>query len=84
MFGLSERAWRIGIHVPVGILNVQLGLNYFWLGSLFGAGFIVYQLMEFVQLRNRGWIDVHGWLAGLAIGAFIPYNAIEAMRALVM
>ena len=66
---------RVAQHIPVGLLTVFL-VHISWpLGAIFAAGFLVYELMEFVRLRvDKGWWDVMGWLIGLGIGGGVLFG----------
>jgi len=69
LFSLSkDEVKRVLMHIPVGMLTLALG--YFvvwWLGPLFGLGFLVYEIIEAKLLGNGAWKDIKGWLWGLGI-----------------
>lgn len=68
-----ERAFRAGIHIPVGLFNVFLlyvGIIY---GILFFAGFFIYELNEDWHLKDNAWLDIYGWLIGFGLGVSILY-----------
>ncbi len=69
VFSLSKDEWeRVLMHIPVGMLTVVLGFFVaWWLGPLFGIGFLIYEVDEDWHLRNGAWKDIKGWLWGLAI-----------------
>ena len=55
------------LHIPVGFINVAIGLFSGWIGLLFGLGFIVYQLSERKILQDKAYPDIQGWLWGIGI-----------------
>jgi len=59
---------RVLMHIPVGMLTLALGVFVvWWLGPLFGFGFLVYEIVENKSLKNGAWKDIKGWLWGLGI-----------------
>jgi len=63
---------RVLIHMPVGLITVVLGCFVaWWLGPLFGIGFLIYEVDEDWHLRNGAWKDIKGWLWGLGITGLI-------------
>jgi len=71
---LNERTSRIGQHIPVGVFTVFCGYEDWHYGLLFGAGFLTYQVMQFVQLRRKGWLDIYGWLIGIGIAVSVVFG----------
>lgn len=68
-----DRYKRIIQHIPVGIFNAFLFLVSPLMAVLLGAGFVCYQVMQFIQIRNKGWRDIAGWLYGLGIGGALLF-----------
>lgn len=71
---MSERVKRIGQHIPVGLANVFCGFVDWQYGLIFAAGFLTYEVMQFVDLRQKGWVDVYGWLIGIGIGVGVIFG----------
>ena len=60
---------RAIVHIPHGILiGICMTFNPH-LGWIFGGIFLVYELNEDWDIRDRAWIDLRGCLIGLAIVA---------------
>jgi len=54
-------------------LTCLLGYTYWWLGLIFACGFIVYEVDESWHLHDGAFIDIKGWLWGIALGGFIMF-----------
>jgi hypothetical protein len=58
---------NILIHIPVGLVNIAIGVFSGYMGILFGLGFIIYELNEQRMLSDKAYVDIQGWLWGLGI-----------------
>ena len=70
---LREKAFRAGIHIPVGLFNVFLlyiGVVY---GIIFFLGFFAYELNEDWHLKDNAWLDIYGWLIGFGMGVVVLF-----------
>ena len=68
-----EKLFRCGIHIPVGIFNVfcvYAGLAY---GILFFIGFFMYEFNEDWHLKDKGFLDIFGWIVGFGIGVSLQF-----------
>lgn len=55
------------LHIPVGLVTVALIYANTWLGFLFGAGFVAYEITQGGQPHR----DIKGWLWGVVAGGAI-------------
>jgi hypothetical protein len=62
---------RTLIHIPVGAFNAWLLQDATPTGVIFFAGFMIYQLDECLHIKDQAWLDIKGYLWGLAIAAYI-------------
>lgn len=62
---------RAALHFPVGVFTAWLGTVSPVTCGVFGAGFLVYEVMEDWRLKDRSYKDVLGYLVGIVVGSFI-------------
>lgn len=70
---IKEKAFRAGIHIPVGLFNVfclYVGIVY---GILLFAGFFAYEITEDLHLKDGAWLDIMGWIVGFGIGVAVLF-----------
>lgn len=76
LFCNSKDVGNVLLHIPVGIVNVAIGVLSGWLALVFGIGFIIYQLSEQKIINDRAFPAIQGFLWGIgifAIALFIKY-----------
>jgi len=71
LFDLKDSAYRIALHIPVGIATALLVLSHWAVAIIFGAGFLAYELSEENVITDDAYKDIRGWLWGLFIGGII-------------
>lgn len=65
----KERLFRCFLHIPVGIFTVFCGYVGWSYALVFFGGFMVYELNEDIyHLKDKAYIDIYGYLIGVAIG----------------
>lgn len=62
---------RAALHFPVGVFTAWLGTVSPVTCGVFGAGFLVYEVLEDWRLKDRSYKDVFGYLIGIGAGTFI-------------
>lgn len=63
-----HRFGRAALHVPVGLANALLVYVSPVLGLCFGLAFTAYEVLEEWRIRDKGWLDLQGYLWGLVAG----------------
>ena len=66
-----ERFFRCMIHIPVGLLCADTIIHAPLLGAVFSGGFLFYEYIEDVRIMDYAYVDLFGWLVGIAIYALI-------------
>lgn len=66
----TGREWAgLLVHIPVGIFQVFCG----WLNPVAGIAFLVafmmYELNEDWHISDQAWLDIRGYLWGIAMGS---------------
>lgn len=59
------------LHIPVGGVTVLLGSVEWWLGVVFGLGFLVYEVRQHKIVGDADYKDIVGWLWGIGIAGGI-------------
>lgn len=70
---LKERLWRIGIHIPAGMVGMMLTLIHPACNPTFTFMFWRYQYNEDQHLKDGAWMDIAGYLWGYFIIAPLVY-----------
>ena len=58
----------VRIHFPLGLFNAVLISVNPWAGFAFALGFVGYEQLQDKVEHDRSYLDVYGWLWGLAAG----------------
>lgn len=67
---MTKREWAgLLVHIPVGIFQVFCAWLNPVVGIAFLVAFIVYELSEDWKISDGAWLDIRGYLWGIAIGA---------------
>ena len=64
---------RILLHVPVGVATVALLEAHAALAVIFFLGFMVYELNEDWRIRDCAFVDIAGYLWGLALAGLAKW-----------
>lgn len=56
------------LHIPVGIFTVFCGYVGWYLALIFFGAFMIYEVNEDWHLKDQAWIDIFGYLIGIALG----------------
>lgn len=75
----KDIAWRLLIHIPVGLAIVALGLVNPFLGAGLLMLFLAYEIAQDWRKRDCGYKDIAGCAWGLAI-AGIPLGVIKGLE----
>lgn len=62
---------RLLLHLPVGLVNVLALWLSVPLGLSFTAGFLLYEVDENWEIKDKAYPDVKGWLWGYALGVLV-------------
>jgi len=65
---------RAALHFPVGVFTAWLGTVSPVTCGVFGAGFLVYEVMEDWRIKDRSYKDVLGYLVGIVVGSFLLWS----------
>lgn len=65
---------RAALHFPVGLFVAWLSYVNVPVCVLLGTGFIIYELAEDWRIKDRGFLDIIGYLFGL--GAYVLFREI--------
>lgn len=68
---IDPQRWLI--HFPVGGFNAWAGTEHWVYPLVFMLGFLAYEVTEDFRLRDGAYIDIQGYLWGLAIGIIAIY-----------
>jgi len=75
LFRVSKRELGgVLLHLPLGLLTCLLGYIGWWLALIFASSFLVYELNEDWRISDLAYIDIKGFLWGLAIGGIIMFG----------
>lgn len=61
---------RTVAHIPMGFVAA------YFTSWMFFAGWIIYELNEDMHLKDRAFIDIQGFLIGIAIAEIISYYGV--------
>lgn len=61
------------LHVPVGAVTVALLEAHAALAVIFFLGFMVYELNEDWRIRDYAFVDIAGYLWGLALAGLVKW-----------
>lgn len=64
----EHRLARALLHIPVGIFTVFCGYIGWTYALVFFGAFMVYEVTEDWRLKDKAYIDIYGYLIGLAMG----------------
>lgn len=68
MVSNRDRFIRCLIHIPAGIFTIFCGVVDGIFALVFFGSFMVYEVTEDWRLKDKAYIDIFGYLVGLAIG----------------
>ena len=71
LFCKPDSVDNVGLHIPVGMINVIVYYAFAYLALAFSLGFFFYELRQSHLTNDKGYDDIQGWLWGLAIMAVI-------------
>jgi len=73
---MTKRWWRTFQHIPHGLLVGALAILNSPLMWAFLVGFLVYEVIEDWRIADHSYIDIQGFLIGLAVAAifYIGYR----------
>lgn len=64
---ISPNTYRALIHAPVGVVTAFLCFTLPIIGALLFTAFMFYELNEDMHLKDQAWIDIKGFIWGLAV-----------------
>ena len=62
---------RMLLHFPIGLATVFIIFVNPVLALIFGIGFLSYEIIEEIRIKDKGWYDIAGFLWGILIGSII-------------
>ncbi|MBW2675267.1 MAG: hypothetical protein JRD89_17955 [Deltaproteobacteria bacterium] len=71
MFGLEEWSWEAIPHCAAGLVTPWFALVHPVLAVLAFLAFVIYELEEFVEIRDKAHRDLQQYAVGLYISATI-------------
>lgn len=67
---MGKREWvGLLVHIPVGIFQVFCAWLNPVVGIAFLVAFMVYEIDEDWHISDQAWLDIRGYLWGIAVGA---------------
>ena len=61
-------------HLPHGAFTVIAAVYIHWsIAVLFGVGFIIFELVQQYNFKDKACIDIAGWLLGMALTGTVYY-----------
>ena len=67
------KLFRCLLHIPVGLVTVVAAIVRPVLAICLLVGFLAYELNEDFHIKDNAWVDIAGYLWGLAIGSMILF-----------
>ena len=64
----KHKTFRAFLHIPVGLMSVWAFQTSLGIGAAFFLAFMIYELEEDMKLKDGAYIDIAGYLWGLALG----------------
>lgn len=65
---VQSKSFRALLHLPVGIFTVFCGYVNWSCAIIFFLGFMAYEITEDWRIKDGAYIDIFGYLIGLALG----------------
>ena len=65
--------WRAVLHCPVGAFACWFIYVFPVAGTVFAFGFLTYEVVEDWRIKDRGYKDIFGFLAGMAIMGIVLF-----------
>ena len=60
------------LHIPVGVANALIGMQFVGVGIVIGVGFLSYEILQrIIERKDKAYPDIQGWLWGLVLTAII-------------